>query len=488
MTDITNLESWVGHSYDRLRVDLGKPKGAQSEYTVYTAKGETEGFAVGIRASEDGGKLKFVLLGGGVSGVACTLYHVRESMTVNEKTYTDPAVPVLDGDTFELEANKTSAFLVEFQTEASAPEGEHAFEFGFVNEDGETVASHKAVLHIWNFTMPEKKTFRTAMGYDDHDQKRDHYDILFDHNLCGYFLPVSFMSEEGAELLSNPRLTSVRFPHWWEPVALGKVYDRIRSNPEWLDKTYIYPMDEPSTVESLVELEKKSKDLRERYPGIRHTSPYYKNVQYAEGIDQVEAMSEYIDMHCPKLALWDDTNAYEEIENNPFPSFKERMEALQARGDSVWTYVCNYPEAPYLNVKLDDPGIESRILFWQIYQRNIEGFLYWRSNYWTKLPEEDPWQSLDTFGNGILGDGILVYPGQKIGRDKPIPSIRLKLIRDGIDDIELLYYAEKVVGKEWAKEKAAKVSKSLTTVDVTSDEFAALRIEIGNAIEKMLNK
>jgi hypothetical protein len=34
------------------------------------------------------------------------------------------------------------------------------------------------------------------------------------------------------------------------------------------------------------------------------------------------------------------------------------------------------------------------------------------------------------------GEGILVYPGSKVGTSEPAPSMRLKYLRDGIQDYE----------------------------------------------------
>ena len=233
------------------------------------------------------------------------------------------------------------------------------------------------------------------------------------------------------------------------------------------------------------------KELRMLCPEIRITVPYYTNLQITDDLDQIDFMDQYIDLHCPKLANWNDSEIYDSYQMSKYPTFAERMKAIQAKGETVWAYVCNYPLAPYLNVKVDDEGIVSRVLFWQFYQRDIDGFLYWHSAYYEQLGNGgNPWESVDTFGNGIYGDGILIYTGTGAGlqKDTPVASIRLKIIRDGIDDIELLYMAEELLGPEWVEERANKVSKSLTSVDVTSDEFAALRIEIAEAIEAELNK
>jgi hypothetical protein len=290
--------------------------------------------------------------------------------------------------------------------------------------------------------------------------------------------------------MSDPRVTSFKIPtDFGDENIIEKLtayYNKIKANPEWLRKAYFYPIDEPSSVEELDRFENRCKKLRELFPDIKITVPYYKDLQISPDLDQIDFMSRYIDLHCPKLALWDDDQVYNEEQIKRYPSFASRMKALQEKGDTVWAYVCNYPLAPYLNVKVDDEGIVSRVLFWQFYQRDIDGFLYWQSSWYGTLGNgENPWDSVDTFRNGIYGDGILIYTGTGAGlpRSTPVASIRLKIMRDGLADIELLYMAEELLGREWVDERANKVSKSLTSVDVSSDKLAALRIEIGNALE-----
>ncbi len=473
-TETPKIESWVGHSFDRIRAEMTKPKDALDTYTVYAAKNETEGASLAVRVTEPG-SYAIKTVSGNTEDVKVSLYRIVPTLKLGKKQYTDPALVTGPGDLVKVEKAETLSYLVEFTTTSETPAGDYEYEIAFVDRRGKVLLSHKINLHVWDFAMPEELTFESAVGVG---YGKPYYDMLLDHNLSGYSLPYDILSDEANEYMSNPRVTSFVVPDDKTDEELLAIYKKLKTNPDWLKKAVFYPLDEPSTVEHLDELKEKCERLRTLCPDIRITSPYYMNVQYSGEQDQIDFMDDLIDCHCPKLALWE----HEGITSNP--PFAERMDAIMEKGETVWTYVCNYPLAPYLNVKVDDEGIESRVLFWQMYQRDIDGFLYWSSNYWGLLKDENPWEDIDTFGNGIYGDGILFYPGEKAHRVGPVASIRLKIIRDGIDDIELLYLAEDVLGKDAVKDLAAKVSKSLTTVDVTSDEFAALRIEIGNAIEK----
>ncbi len=484
MDKLNRFDSWIGHSYDKIFLDEGKPEGAKSEYKIYSAKGETEGCAIGVW-SENGTEIKMNIRGEEPEGVTGKLYNICESMTVDGKIYTDATVPASSGDTFKVEAGKAAAFLIEFTVCSSANAGEYNYEVEITDGDGNTLASHGIVLHIWNFEISRAKKLEATIYYTEEPLKA-YYKMLADHNICGRLLPVDIRSAEADAYLSDPAVTSFMVRHQWGEEILDQVYKKLETNPEWMKKAFFYPIDEPNTKEKLDEFAKICTQLEEKYPKIRRMVPIYTNIQYDEEADQTEFMSRYINNLCPKLCLWDECMVYTPEQAEKYPSFGDRMKALQERGDKVWAYVCNYPPSPYLNVRLTDKGIEARVLFWQIYQRGIDGFLYWRATFWDKLPGRNPWNSLDSFGDGILGDGILIYPDREKGAEVPVASIRLKIMRNGVDDNELLCMAEKHLGKAWVTEKVNEVSRSLTTIDVTSDGFADVRVEIGNALEDAL--
>jgi hypothetical protein len=112
--------------------------------------------------------------------------------------------------------------------------------------------------------------------------------------------------------------------------------------------------------------------------------------------------------------------------------------------------------------------IYSRVLQWLAYKYQI-GYraqgpateLYFETVYAYQFPGNDPWKSVYYFSGN--GDGTHFYPGTpaKIGGTKhiPIASIRLKMLREGIEDYEYLVQAEAkknregVNGEEWVRTK-----------------------------------
>jgi hypothetical protein len=65
------------------------------------------------------------------------------------------------------------------------------------------------------------------------------------------------------------------------------------------------------------------------------------------------------------------------------------------------------------------------------------GLLYWAVDYWPN--EATAWDDVlvgPVSGAYWPGEGILIYPGARVGTNEPAPSMRLKYLRDGIQDYE----------------------------------------------------
>ena len=124
----------------------------------------------------------------------------------------------------------------------------------------------------------------------------------------------------------------------------------------------------------------------------------------------------------------------------------EDAEKCREAGRQVWSYICCGPDYPYANIMFRFPLIESRILGWQAFEQKYDGLLYWGVNIWSAGDNRpiDPndglfhrwttdWRS---GGRQIYGDGRLLYP--HVDR-KPIGSLRLANLRDGLEDYEYLH-------------------------------------------------
>ncbi len=111
-------------------------------------------------------------------------------------------------------------------------------------------------------------------------------------------------------------------------------------------------------------------------------------------------------------------------------------------GGDLWSYTtCNtgFGNAPEWLV--DYPPINERIQSGFLNStQGATGILYYRSDAWTAGNTIGSWDNVDTtacgHGLGRPGDGIFLYPPGPIGSTESAPGIRLKAIRDGIQDYE----------------------------------------------------
>ncbi|MDR1119361.1 MAG: DUF4091 domain-containing protein [Dysgonamonadaceae bacterium] len=100
-------------------------------------------------------------------------------------------------------------------------------------------------------------------------------------------------------------------------------------------------------------------------------------------------------------------------------------------------YLCGEPAHP--NTFAYSPAIEARMIPWLAAFYKLDGYLRWAYNSWTDM---------DTYSNPVFnfiqGDDYYVYPG----KDGPVSSIRWELLKEGIEDYELL----RVIGSPQAGE------------------------------------
>jgi len=179
----------------------------------------------------------------------------------------------------------------------------------------------------------------------------------------------------------------------------------------------------------------------------------------------------------------------------------EQAEACRRAGLQVWAYTCCGPRKPYANILGDDPLIESRLLWWQAYHQQFDGFLFWGLNIWDRQhndylidPERDGprlrW-SITTSppGSGwtsaLHGDGELLYPT----KDGPLGCIRLANIRDGLEDYEYLWKLAELTGdREIARRACLPVTENLTTFTLDPQVLAAQRAAIARQVESLMDR
>jgi hypothetical protein len=100
--------------------------------------------------------------------------------------------------------------------------------------------------------------------------------------------------------------------------------------------------------------------------------------------------------------------------------YPEEIRRVLARGEIVTTY----GGCP----RIDAASTDILQNLYHTWARGLHGFCAWL----TPRPGPDPWFDCDGAETGIF------YPGERFGIAGPLPSIRLKLLRNGIQDLDML--------------------------------------------------
>ena len=198
----------------------------------------------------------------------------------------------------------------------------------------------------------------------------------------------------------------------------------------WLDMAYVYWIDEPE-AEDYPFVMQGNEILRRHAPRLRRMITDAPRPELEGGPN----------LWCPLTCAYD----------------RERMAACRSRGDRAWWYITFSCEPPLLNEHVEHAGIDNRLWLWQTWQENISGILIWCVCHWNArdlypdpLKPQNPYEDVMGWTHGwkawTSGEGRYLYPPLRFfegGADPviepPVDTIRLEMLREGIEDYE--YFA-----------------------------------------------
>lgn len=363
--------------------------------------------------------------------------------------------------------------------DVAVPEGAIPGNYGAtlrVTADNAAAVTLPITLTVWDFTLPSGPTHENHFGGFGalaayHGMKADSPEYIaleerysaalaahrINPELPAHVLPV--VDDSGAAVFSDEvdqaisafvdrhHVTNIHIPSapFGDPLGADreKALTFYRSwyaylaEKGWADRAYLYMLDEPNDPEAYTRVQEIGGLVHEANPKIRRLvveQTYTQDPTWP-------ALEESIDIWCPLFGFVDEAST----------------KRLQAQGSHVWSYTALTQTAPpyhpeYEKVKsdlppfweIDFPVTSYRIAPWLNRRYGITGLLYWSVVYFGS-PDRDPWQD-PGFRVRWNGEGALFYPGNAVGIDGPIASIRLKSLRDGMEDYEYFTLLEKLGG------------------------------------------
>ncbi|NUM54774.1 MAG: DUF4091 domain-containing protein [Candidatus Hydrogenedentes bacterium] len=331
----------------------------------------------------------------------------------------------------------------------------------------ESLAELPITLTVWDFALPSGPTHENHFGgadrvasYHKVEQGSDAYldieerysQMFADHRinpslprrLCprpGEDGSVSFdtaAKDNITAFVSKFNVTNIEIPHApfnetsdrAKALAFYRSWYAFLADNGWADRSYLYMLDEPNTAEAYERVRELGALVREAEPRIRRLvveQTYTQDPAWG-------TLEDSIDIWCPLFGFVDGAS----------------IDRLTKQGGTVWSYTALVQTAPpyhpeYEKVAndlppfwaIDFPLASYRIAPWLNWRYGITGLLYWSSVYWGS-PDRNPWQD-PGFRVRWNGEGALLYPGTDAGIEGPVASIRLKALRDGMEDYE--YFA-----------------------------------------------
>ncbi|MFD2115112.1 DUF4091 domain-containing protein [Paenibacillus yanchengensis] len=189
----------------------------------------------------------------------------------------------------------------------------------------------------------------------------------------------------------------------------------------------------------------KQKQLEQRVyfhvsdePGMQH-------------LDSYKQAKDILKRHLAKYPFIDALSNYEFYQlglvDLPVPA-NDHVEAfIENKVEPLWTYYCCSQNNLVSNRFFSMPSYRNRIIGFQLYKFDVQGFLHWGFNFWNSQYSTrpiNPFQVTDADSGFPSGDPFVVYPGA----DGPIDSLRWEVFFEGLQDMRALQLLDQLVGKE----------------------------------------
>jgi len=200
----------------------------------------------------------------------------------------------------------------------------------------------------------------------------------------------------------------------------------------WLDRAVYYVTDEPSDDDAPA-LKQICELIRQADPRLR-TALTYDPANRPRLAELAEDGRSLISVWVPYCTMYREDVAAEQ----------------RAKGAEYWLYDVS------TNCLISHSGQQNRAMFWTVWQRNANGYLYYLSTWWGR--EMTPWDRpnfmLPEFTYKYRqGDGYFFYPPLKTYDpptpilDHVVPTIRWELMREGAEDYDYLRMLEGLVAR-----------------------------------------
>lgn len=516
------VEAGVASALEKLRPGDPTPRGAAVDLAA--ARGECESAQIAVRAARGLGALSAAaapLEGPARLSVAlfrvATLRLARPSGPDGEAgEWPDPLVPARDawfGEArrafpVEVGPGRLQGIWVEVCVPESAPPGSYTGAVR-ISDRGRALADVPVRLRVWPFALPRTGAFAAAFGLSTRlgtralgaDGDPEVARALAAAALRNRVTPFVLSADppDGGCTARACALDWTRYDAEVAPVLDGtlvpgargafaevRVSGPVWSGPEqdllatlrawrahfeargWSDRLRLYTLDEPRP-DQLRELARRARLARAA--GI----PVFATTLPAPGLDGV------VDEYAPNLVLLPEGPRAARVRWSYASCLSHGCAELPETGPLRAAMRAEFSGWP--GYEIDRPGTAARAVPLLGFRRGLGGELYYDMlQTWTG----DPWTNVRAFAGN--GDGTLLYPGRpsELGGRRPFPveSIRLKIVRDALEDVELFLAARGAGEARLAERLLARLVPSARGFERRPEPWLAARRTLGDAIAR----
>jgi hypothetical protein len=381
----------------------------------------------------------------------------------------------LDAVPFDLEKNENQPIWVDIYVPRDTPSGEYIGSYTITTDKGEKTGQIN--LTVWDFQLPVQPTFHSYFNPWENRGTNMIEELLKHKVMPGKHI----QPEQQTELINKWGLTSVRLPFFsganYKTCTMSPApsVEEIKQEGDLYNNKllkYIYSADEV-----------------DKCPQIgRSIKQWAENIHQA-GIKNLVVMA-------PRPELYDYVDIWV-VDPRRYQRSKAKIAKVMNQGAEVWFYPGYHAEySPQWTI--DSLPINFRIPQGFIAQSlGLTGVLYAQIDAWandaSELPlySDDPWHKPSVYQQGkryFSGEGMLIYPGEEVGVDGIIPSLRLKRIRDGIEDYEYIAILKSLGEEKWALKISRSIAGDWYKWTKNPQELEQVRVQLGDRIQELTQK
>jgi hypothetical protein len=417
---------------------------------------------------------------------------------------------------FQIGDGGSHAIWVEVLVPPNAPAGDYHGQVHVTWTGGD--ATIPVTLTVWPFTLPSTASLKSAFLFtygaiptahglsgDAFYQLRQRYGAFaLDHRISltnhddgewkdlshfdQYYGPL--MGGTGPTQLQGARLTSLQYLGDDADATWMGQWFQHGTSPGWNDRQFQYTCDEPPGGTC------GWSDIAPRAANARALGLRTLVTTTVQQADQAGVTSS-IDLLVPVINYLDDKpgNTFSGNQRAAYDAFlaaspRHELWAYQSCMSHGCGGTVNFgnPSADdqyytgWPSYMIDASAVRNRAMQWLAFRYKLSGELYWETAY--ALAQGDAWTSQWYFtGNG---DGTLFYPGKPavIGgtTDIPVASIRLKMIREGMEDYEYLKLLSDLGDAPLAHQIADGLFPTASSTEQSPQALMAARAQIAQRI------